>query len=306
MINDFNGGDAYEFVTEYSIDNSSEANYPAIKSNNKVSQKTVMSYYFAYDDGTAESNIAVKKTGSQAAVKFHANLGDTLRAIQIFIPRVFNDVTKQLFNLKVWTKDLNNDAVHTDFLVKPFYLDKLFDTIQGYTTYVLMDETVSKPEPVYIPAGDFFVGWQQATDDEFPITVGFDKNNLAAADNSFVNLSAGWQKLSSLNFNGAIMIRPVLGDVMLNNSPDLIKTKVVNAINISVGPNPANDKLNILISDAKTRILESSISNLQGILLKKFSGENILDVSDLPNGMYFIRLRTDQNTYFTQKFIISR
>lgn len=306
IVNDFNGGDAYEFVTEYSIDNSSEANFPAIKSNNKVSQKTVMSYYFAYDDGSAESNIAVKKTGSEAAVKFHANVGDTLRAIQIFIPRVFNDVSKQLFNLKVWTGDLNNEAVHTDYLVKPFYLDKLFDTLQGYTTYVLMDETVSKPEPVYIPAGDFFVGWQQATDDEFPITVGFDKNNLAAADNSFVNLSAGWQKLSSLNFNGAIMIRPVLGDVMLNNSPDLVKTQVINASNISIGPNPTKDKLQILISDTKTKVSESSISNLQGILLKKFSDENILDISDLPNGMYFIRLKSDQNTYVTQKFIISR
>jgi hypothetical protein len=53
----------------------------------------------AYDDGTAELNIAAEannSTKSQIAVKFHLNEGDSLRAIQFHFPRLFDDVSKQL------------------------------------------------------------------------------------------------------------------------------------------------------------------------------------------------------------------
>ena len=303
---DFNGGDNYQFFTEYTVNNSSEANLPAVKRNNKVIQETNMSYYFAYDDGSAEANLAVKKTGSQAAVKFHANVGDTLRAIQIAIPRVFNDVTKQLFNILVWKDNLSSKPIHSDLLVKPFYPDKLFDSLQAYTTFVLMDEALSKEEPVFIPAGDFYVGWQQATDDEFPITVGFDKNNLEAAKNSFVSLSSGWQSLESLNFQGAIMIRPVLGNVKLNNTPDLVSSNELWQTRFTLAPNPANDNLHIISNDATAQVEHLQIYNIQGNLIKTINNQTDIDVSDLTSGMYFIKIKEYQKEVLnTLKFTVS-
>lgn len=302
----FNGGDEYRFITEYTIGNSSESNLPAVKRNNKVSMETNMSYYYAYDDGTAESNIAVKKNGSRGAVKFHANVGDTLRAIQMFIPRVFNDVSKQLMNILVWKGSLDSEPIHSDLLVKPFYLDKLFDTLQGYTTYVLMDESLSKDEPVYIPAGDFFVGWQQATDDEFPVTIGFDKNNPSAAKNSFVNLASGWQSLESLNFQGAIMIRPVIGEKKLNHSPDLVSTDEFHEKVFEVSPNPASNRISIKSNDDLSEIKNVEIFNLQGVLIKRSFDHNQIDIAELQNGMYLLKINT--RTGFPSeiiKFIVS-
>ena len=304
---DFNGSNGYRFVTEYTVNNSSESNLPVVKRNNKVSRETDLTYYYAYDDGIAESNIAVKKNGSRAAVKFHANVGDTLRAIQIAIPRVFNDVTKQLFNLLVWKDDLNTTPIHSDLLVKPFYPDKLFDTLQAFTTYVLMDEALTKEQPVYIPPGDFYIGWQQATDDEFPVTVGFDKNNPQAAKNSFVSLSAGWQTLESVNFNGAIMIRPVMGDIKINHTPGLVNTKDYKNSRYFISPNPVSTSLNIFSNSEIKPFIQAHIFNIQGKLLKSTSNDFQIKVDDLLPGMYFLKITDGQNNQpEVLKFIVSK
>lgn len=306
LKNNFGTGNDFRFITEYKIDNSSEINLPAIKRNNTVLHETNMSYYYAYDDGTAESNIGVKKNGSRCAVKFHANVNDTLRAIQLYIPRVFNNVSNQLFNLLVWKGSLNSEPIHSDFLLKPVYLDNLFDTIQGFTTYVLMNEELSGPEPAFIPAGDFYVGWQQATDDAFPIPIGFDKNNPDAAKNTFVNLEAGWQSLESLNFNGAVMIRPVLGNTKLNHTPDLVGTKEQHNAGFEIFPNPASDRLFIYNKNQQATIEKSEIYNMQGMLKKKIDDRTNLSISDLENGMYIIKITDRQSKLSsTIKFIVS-
>lgn len=92
-----------------------------MKKNNKAFSDTEVGYTMAYDDGTVEFNIAAEannSTKSQIAVKFHLN-EVTSTAIQFHFPRLFDDVSKQLFNIKIWVGDLNKEeADYTHQLVK--------------------------------------------------------------------------------------------------------------------------------------------------------------------------------------------
>ena len=68
-------------------------------------------------------------------------------------------------------------------------------------------------------------------------------------------------------------------------------------------PNPAKDKLYITTNDYEY-IEEISIYNLSGVLIYKetdFNNKSV-DVSDMVSGVYFIKVKTENET-FIQKFI---
>ena len=84
--------------------------------------------------------------------------------------------------------------------------------LQGFTTYRLQN-FFEELEPVYIPKGDFFIGWQQVSDEtEDAIPIGYDLNSPLGFDNTFQNLGGGWGPLASFIPKGSLMIRPVLGE----------------------------------------------------------------------------------------------
>jgi hypothetical protein len=63
---------------------------------------------FAYDDGTAEAAYGINSQFAQMAVKFTANLSDTLKALRIFFnPVVVNASQTNFFTIVVWTRDSN-------------------------------------------------------------------------------------------------------------------------------------------------------------------------------------------------------
>ncbi|MCB0682033.1 MAG: hypothetical protein KDC32_14155, partial [Saprospiraceae bacterium] len=64
---------------------------------------------FAYDDGSAESFLFFdnpQNDNPSLAVKFHTNVADTLRAVQMHFPHVNGNAEEQLFNLYVWVGSL--------------------------------------------------------------------------------------------------------------------------------------------------------------------------------------------------------
>ncbi|RMF23323.1 MAG: hypothetical protein D6765_13275, partial [Bacteroidetes bacterium] len=160
--------------------------------NDTVHLHTPFADYFSYDDGSAERQIFIRfaQGTEQIAVRFHTNQDDTLRAVQFMFPHVNGDVQNQLFNLRIWVDSLNTEPVFERQLLRPFYADNVYDTLQGFTTYRLED-LLGQEVPVFIPKGDFFVGWQQATATEFGIPVGFDINNTCE-DCNFLNLDGEW------------------------------------------------------------------------------------------------------------------
>ncbi|HKC69269.1 MAG TPA: T9SS type A sorting domain-containing protein [Bacteroidia bacterium] len=72
-----------------------------------------------------------------------------------------------------------------------------------------------------------------------------------------------------------------------------------NKVGVSVYPNPATNKINIACS------LQIIAFNLYDVLGNKIlsTKQNELDVSNLPNGVYFVQVQTITNS-FTQKIIV--
>jgi hypothetical protein len=249
--------------------------------------QAIFDNYFAYDDGSAELALVGARLGDQVAVKFRANVPDTLRAVQLFIPHILGSVTSQRFNLKVWLNDLNSTPAFKLDFVKPVYVDSL----GGWTTYSL-DTT-----PLALPVGDFYIGWQQALDPPSPnqaIPVGYDRNNPDKVVNNFMNIGNGWQLLTSgtapIN-DGAVMIRAIVGDF----TPFTSETKEIKApVFAKVYPNPADDVLFVeMTSDLNA--YQYRIFNVAGQLVKAGNASENIDIAALVTGFYVLELQHKTN-----------
>ena len=133
------------------------------ESNDTVKLRNTFSNYFAHDDGTAEWQVFINHAvgGERIASKFHTNVEDTLKAVQIMFPHVNGDVQEQLFNLEIYLDSLDTDPVLVRSLLSPFYPNNVYDTLQGFTTYVL-DDLLGTPTPVTIPKDkDFYVSFSR-------------------------------------------------------------------------------------------------------------------------------------------------
>ncbi len=295
------GASEMEFESRFEFTQSGQdPAFPASFQNDIITKRTIFSDYFAYDDGTAESNIKAQNASTQVAVKFHTNIGDTLKAIRMHIPHVAGDASIQLFNLRVWL-DLDQEPIFDAIFQRPIYVDEytLGDTLQGFTTYQLKT-LLDGPTPQYIPPGDFYVGWQQVSDTDNPIPIGFDKNTPSATQFHFFNAGGGWTPFPETT-QGAILIRPVMGEETYFTTSN---TETLDNNAFRVYPNPVKDVLAI----------ESSDLNFQGnIEIFDATGKRVWDsgfrefipVPDWSNGLYIIRI-TEESTgrIYSQKFIV--
>jgi hypothetical protein len=77
-----------------------------------------------------------------------------------------------------------------------------------------------------------------------------------------------------------------------------------NKSNISIAPNPVKNEFTIFSTNA---IVEVNIFDTIGkiILTKKASNLTKIEVQNLSNGIYFVKMKDNNNTQFTQKIIIS-
>jgi hypothetical protein len=83
----------------------------------------------------------------------------------------------------------------------------------------------------------------------------------------------------------------------------LTLNKTFTTENISISPNPVNDILHIEIPDENTCLYDVSILNDIGVEMKIFSSAGTLefDVSELPSGVYFVKIFADDK-FFIGKF----
>lgn len=83
----------------------------------------------------------------------------------------------------------------------------------------------------------------------------------------------------------------------------LTVNKTFTTENICISPNPVNDILRIEISDENTCLYDISILNDTGVEMKNFSSAGALefDVSELPSGVYFVKIFADDK-FFIGKF----
>ncbi len=260
--------------------------------NNEVSRETVVKDYFAYDDGSAEIAISVHSNPgnlAQLAVKFNAKSDDFLQAVQIHFPHINEDVSNQLFNIKVWIGSLKPEADYTGVFLKPRYPDRVFDTLQGFTSYPLIDDNTGEFVPLFIPAGDFYIGWQQVTIATNDIPVGYDRNTPHGVDYIFFSAGGDWKPLSeeSNRIDGSVMIRPSYSQ-LITSTEELDPRKQT----LQFYPNPTTGTFRVVPSDEW--IPDETFVEIYNTLGQLVHKEPLLDFQNLKSeypGLYLIVVR---------------
>ncbi|NND32977.1 MAG: hypothetical protein HKN76_10320, partial [Saprospiraceae bacterium] len=208
-------GEEYEVISELRFTRTDEI--LGAELNNIVTAVTRFSNYYAYDDGTAESAIidrgsaGVKPT--KLAVEFHNNVDDRLQGVQLHIPHIEGNSSSLFFNLFLWIDSLDDEPEYIQNGLRVYYADTYFDTLSGFTTYDLRDSSGQKIS-IPVPAGKFYIGWEQIDISGTKIPMGYDLNSPAGVDFLYFNVGQGWLNagVSGGLRRGSLMVRPVMGN----------------------------------------------------------------------------------------------
>jgi Secretion system C-terminal sorting domain len=287
-----------DFELTYTLTNNSQEAVQGYYQNDTARTITHFGDLMAYDDGSAERSIIADAAGSQIALRYSLNVPDTLRAIQFMFPRINNSVADQNFELKIWIATLDGSPAYQR-TVLPYYPDAYFDTLQGFTTYVL-------DTALFIDTGYLFVGWQQLSNASNSIPVGFDMNNADASQYMFFYdpQSAQWFPLAGdPNIKGVAMIRPVFGYVQC--TPCVLETdeSLRQEPAFSLFPNPANALIQVKTEMAYTHV---RVADALGRVWIDGDFESTIPISALPAGMYLMTLFTADQQPQSRSFIVVR
>jgi hypothetical protein len=272
----------------FEVKASANAQFPNLPQNDSTTFFQEFYNFYAYDDGTAEAAFGPTGTQSRLAIEFNAYEADSLIGVSLhFVPTV-NDVTQKLFLITVWD---DNNGKPGEIL----YEDDAFNARTPiYSTYYNQYLHYYFTDLQKVAVGNkFHIGWRQL--DPQRLNLGLDRN----IDNSSkirYSVDGGATWLSS-PFDGSPMLRPIFStglDQTLGLNFKNPETVVWN-----IYPNPVNETLNISWSSDKERG-EAKIVDAYGRI--QLSGEeNTFDVSNLPAGIYFIKLSNHPTA--TKKFI---
>jgi len=279
----FNGKDTVEVAIKSVLNLNS--NVPEEYRRNDTAYFTQKFYnYYALDDGVPEAGIGmdgIESEGAMLAIKFYTIKPDTLRSIRFWFNRVNGNSNLDLaFDMLVW----DNDEGKPGNII--YEEDDLY-TKYGYGADNYVDYMLETP---FLLSDTFYIGFRQ--NHETYMNLGFDKNydNSEKTFYSFGN----WQQSSN---KGSIMIRPVFGAKFSVGITRL--NKPINKIDIY--PNPASIMVNI---DMNNEFI-LKIYNQIGKLIETFYNKNIIDVSNYPEGLYFLNINSDDKS-FTRKLIIKK
>lgn len=308
FIQEIQGLSEAKIRTTFDIDPPNEDNAPLTSFNNICYTDTDLSNYYAYDDGVAEGALELNGNGSMMLVRYESNVTDSLRGVMFHFPHVNGDVQDQIFNLLVHVGPLDTfsrELTYTRTLLRPFYTDNVYDTLQGFTTYGLFDPlNPDEPIAIEIPAGEFYVGWQQGSSAANPIPIGFDKNNPEAINQVYQNTGIMWENLSKFTFiRGALMVRPLFGDS--RPLPTRTDEVVTNNSDINIYPNPTTGMLNLTVPGGLWEDYEVQVFNAVGVLQQNLPlTDGQVDISSLQKGMYLLKIHhKDSRQVWTKKVV---
>lgn len=244
----------------------------------------VFDNYYSYDDGTPERGYGVVPDDSYFATQVTISTPDTLCGVQLLFNRTHNDANYDFFDIVVWN-DNNGRPGNEIYRIKN--QRPIWDENEIYKFAYYPFDKVLKVN------GTIYVGIMQHSRES--INIGFD----TSVDNSqynFFETGDGW---FNSQMRGSLMIRPVLGNDYILEDNEIQKNR------LGLYPVPSENEINIseLPADACTEIM---IFDMTGRLVKRFSYDVRLDVSDLSNGLYMIRVVTDEGKSYTEKFLISK
>jgi hypothetical protein len=282
----------YTFKSFLITDFNPETNY--LRWNDTISYTQNFTNYYAYDDGSAENGYGLYGEGTQngrVAVKFTSYKADSLVGVYMYFNRVLTTTENPMpryFKFAIWADNNGKPGqlLYEELGFKPTYTNML----NRFTLFEI-------DEPIWLEAGTFYVGWIQTTA-EF-LNVGFDLNRVNN-NKIFFNIDGTW---TNSQFEGSLMIRPVFG--ALTETPTTIPHNTTLPV-ANLYPNPAQYSFSISLPNANQTALVQ-IFNISGQMVShnNYSGAPI-DVSQLPNGIYLVKISQSSGHHSTHKLIISR
>ncbi len=236
------------------------------------------SNYYAYDDGTAERAYGLTSAGGKVAVRFTAEVPDTLYGVYMYYLPFMYLATNQSFFLHVWGQGngVPGDLIAENFtFLAPQYY---WDGPNGFVYYPL-------DEPIAV-SGQFYVGWVQQND--VSLNIGLDKNTNANATRLFYQLG-GTTTWNTSAIEGSVMIRPVFRAGM----PDWVSVDEPNKPNLLIYPNPAKDAITLQLP-ADVNRYQITITDVYGRTISQelgvSSGTRQIDISSWAKGVYLLRV----------------
>lgn len=243
--------------------------------------------YFAYDDGTPEQGYGLVPNDTYFAAQFKITTLDTLCAVQMLFNRTYNNANYNFFDIVVW-RDNNGKPGEELYRLenqRPKWNDSV---LYAFSNYILPD--------VVKVNGTFYVGVRQRYSKS--INIGFD-SSIDNHQYCFYDAGAGWKNTS---FAGSFMIRPVMGSdpyfIGIDENQEI-------ASNMTLYPNPANNVVRIDGVDAEFA-KEIVIYDIAGKAVKHYMYCNELNVNDLQNGAYMLRVIMKDGSCETSKLLISK
>jgi hypothetical protein len=264
-------------------------------SNDTITQETIFSNYFAYDDGSAEKAyflLPAANTPSSTAIQFHTNQTDTLKGLSIHFANQIPSGQGKQFSIVVYQSNSTSAGPAQIIFQKNLNVVNGANTIQGFSNYAL-DTTL------ILPAGTYFVGTVQAPNiGADSIYFGLDANTNGNADHFFYNVDGNWNKSTT---KGTVMIRPIMGGI------PFVPTAITQAGSkelkeLIVVPNPATNFIDLQNPQPFTSY---QIINVEGkILLHQNAFTKTINITELPIGNYFLQtIHTNGSLLQTAKFL---
>jgi len=276
-------------ATDYIITHILNPSAPADirKQNDTLRFRQKFRNYYAYDDGTAEAGYGLSIANGKVAYKFTLNKPDTLRGINVFFNRTFDNSNAQYFKLKVWSSINPENVIYESPLIKPVFTEGF----NNFHTYFINDEIIL--------TGTFYIGFEQTNANN--LNIGFDRNTRGDY-NMFYNVDGNWYNTM---YKGSLMMRPILGNKIYYANVYDFQYNTNDNNQLILFPNPVNGGiLNInTISNVNYDKAIINIFSITGRLITTTKYSNKINVSNLPSGLYIISLYDNKNIV-TGKFVV--
>ncbi len=274
-----------------------------LRRNDTLTCLNILSDYLAYDDGSAEYGAGINQRFGKVAVKFKLNVADTLTDIRFHLTKFEKDLAGQTFNLIIWKHlaipPLAKDSVIYKLVVPIRYSSKRDEVLSAEAVRRQVQPTFKFPL-IPLPAGEFYIGWEQTNNDR--VTLGYDRNTNTTAD-IFFNVGNEWNNWTpEPEETGSLVLRPVFSDDYLTASePIAAKTPFrlfpnpVEAVLYIEGNLPA--KIDIIDLQGRVRLTQQA---------RQGETRLAISVETLPAGFYLLRGTLSNGKSYIQKFVVQK
>lgn len=251
------------------------------RENDTIIHNQIFDNYLSYDDGTAEKSYFLKQGATlpaKTAIEFSLNQPDTLRGVAIYFARQVPLAFGKFFDIAVYPNITVGSYLDTALYTQELNFPGYVDTVNHFWVYRF-------DTPVPLPAGTFYIGTiQPAQSGSDSLYFGLDVNRRGG-NHLYVNTNGTWQPSI---IQGAVMMRPILGQPVIGTRASSVSLDA--AFSWSVYPVPSANHIHFQFSQPQHR--QYRILDMQGRLMMEgeVAAHQPIEISDLPAGIYFVRI----------------